>query len=176
MPACTAAAPVQRIEQPVLDYFRCPENLVEFELAGRLSEEPGYFSFGPETICYGHSLSGFRSPCAAGPLYEALSDVTADGGTVRLPLDPNDIIENLRCERYSTHANGKTRLTGRPLVRSLYYWLRPLLGVAVRKHAQRAYLSDWKQIPFPRWPVDRTVERFLERLLILSIKAQAIDH
>src|SRR5206468_5595706 len=106
--------------------------------------EPGYFSFGSETICYGHSRAGFRAPSAAGPLHEALADVTADGRTVRLPLDPNDIIENLRYERYRNHTNGKrTGIAGSPLARSLYYLLRPLLGVAVRKHAQRAYLSDW---------------------------------
>jgi hypothetical protein len=176
MRSVIATAPVARIEQPVLDYYRCPESLVDFELAGRLSEQPGYFCFGPETICYGNSLSGSRSARATGPLYDALTDVTAAGGTVRLPVDPNDVLENLRRERYRHNAgtNG-AGFTDSPLIRKLYYWLRPVLGVTVRKHAQRAYLSDWKNIPFPRWPVDRTVERFLERLLVLSMKAQGIQ-
>ncbi len=174
--AAVATAPVRSINQPVIDYYRCPEHLVDFEVAGRLSDEPGYFGFGPETTCYGRSLSGCRSPRGIGPLHDALPDVAVDGGTVRLPLDPNDVIDNLRHERYRhhEHRNG-AGLTHSALVRTLYYWLRPCLGVRVRRHAQRAYLRDWKQIPFPRWPIDRTVERVLERLLVLSMKAQAVQ-
>ena len=175
MTSVIASAPVKRIDQPVLDYYRCPENLVGFELAGRLSEDAGYFCFGPDTICYGRSLSGFRSPRAIGPLYDALTDATGDGGTVRLPFDPNDIVDNLRLERYRhQEERSGTGVTGSAFVRKLYYWLRPFLGVSVRKHVQRAYLNDWKKIPFPRWPVDRTVDRLLERLLVLSMQARGI--
>src|SRR5207249_1140253 len=101
---------------------------------------------------------------------------TADGGTVRLPFDPHEIIENLRHERYRNSAErDRTDLYGSPMVWSFYYWLRPLLPISVRRHVQRAYLSDWKTIDFPHWPVDRTVERFLEQLLTLSMKAQAVQ-
>src|SRR5437762_11870283 len=57
----------------------------------------------------------------------------------------------------------------------MYYWLHPFLLVAVRKHLQRAHLRDWKTILFPRLPVDRTVERILERLLAFAMKAQGLD-
>ena len=87
------------MNQAIVDYYRCPENLADFQLAGRPFVDPGYFCFGPETICYGNSSSGFRSKQVTGPLYDALPDVTTDGGTVRLPLDPHEIIENLRHER-----------------------------------------------------------------------------
>jgi hypothetical protein len=163
------------MKQAIIDYYRCPENLVDFQLAGRVSEDPGYFCFGPETICYGNSSSGFRRKQVTGTLYDALSDVTTDGGTVRLPLDPYEIIENLRHERYRSNENGSpTRLTDSPIVRDFYYRLRPFLPVAIRKHLQRTRLKDWKKIPFPHWPVDRTVERILEQLLAMSMKAQAI--
>src|SRR5437899_81069 len=97
------------MNRAIIDYYRCPENLADFRLAGRVSEDPGYFCFGPETICYGNSSSGSRSKQAGGPLYDALPDVRADGSTIRLPVDPNEIIENLRHERYRN--NGDRRWT-----------------------------------------------------------------
>ena len=163
------------MNQPIIDYYRCPENLVDFQPSGRVHEDPGYFCFGPETICYGKSSSGFRRKRVTGPLYDALTDVTADGGTVRLPLDPNEIIQNLRQERYRNNGDrSQAGLGDTPMVKNFYYWLRPFLPLAIRKHLQRACLSDWEKIPFPHWPVDRTVEQILERLLALSMKAQGI--
>ncbi len=163
------------MNQAIIDYFRCPEDLADFELAGQVTEDQGYFCFGPEAICYGHSSSGFRNEQVTGPLYDALLDVTTDSGRVRLSLDPNEIIENLRYERY--RHNGQENPTphgDNPLLWTLYHRLRPFLPAPIRKLLQRARLSDWKKIPFPRWPVDRTVEQILERLLALSMKAQGI--
>src|SRR5947209_16541811 len=77
------------MNRAIIEYYRCPENLAAFQLAGQVSEDPGYFRFGPETICYGKSSSGFRSKEVIGPLYDSLNDVTAADGTVCLPLDPN---------------------------------------------------------------------------------------
>jgi hypothetical protein len=167
---------MEAVKQAIVDHYRCPEHVAEFELAGKLRDDPGYFCFGPETICYGRSPSGSSSELPTGPLYDALADVTANDGTVRLPFDPGEVIENLRYERYRKHGDGNRngRRAG-ALARSLYYALRPFLGVSIRRHIQRAYLSDWKGIRFPRWPVDRTVEQCLERLLVLSMKAQAVE-
>src|SRR2546428_481177 len=139
-----------RKSQEIVDYYRGPGTLAGFRLAGRLSADPGYFCFGPETICYGNSSSGFRSKQVIGPLYDALTDVTIDGGTVRLPLDPHEIIETLRHERYRNNGDrSRTGLGDSAMVRNFYYWLRPFLPVAIRKHLQRARLSDWRKIPFP---------------------------
>ena len=164
------------MNQAIIDYYRCPESFVDFRLDGRLSENPGYFSFGPEAICYGNSSSGFRSKRVTGTLYDALPDVTADHGSLRLPVDPNETIENLRHERYRYNSHsGWSRFDDNPVIRRLYYhWIRPLLPVPARRRLQRARLRGWPDIPFPRWPVDRTVERILERLLALSMKAQGI--
>ena len=60
------------MEQALIDRYRCPESFVRFDLIGRLSKESGYFRFGPDTICYGHSASGFRASRADGVLYDAL--------------------------------------------------------------------------------------------------------
>src|SRR2546428_5874265 len=127
-------------------------------------------------MCFGQSSSGFRAERATDELYNTLTDVVADGRTLRLPFNPHEIIENLRHERYQDNRDrSQTGLGDSPMVQNIYYWLRPFLPVAIRKHLQRARLSDWKNIPFPHWPVDRTVERILERLLALSMKAQGID-
>src|SRR5207247_11088452 len=114
------------------------------------------------TSCNGSSSFGSSSERSTGRLYDALADVTTNNGTVRLPFDPSEVIENLRYERYLENGDRNRKgLRGGAMARSLYYRLRPFLPVSVRKHIHRAYLSGWKDIPFPRWPVDRTVEECL---------------
>ena len=165
------------MNRAIVDYYRCPEDVVEFKLAERLTADPGFFRFGAETICYGNSSAGVRSKQVIGTLYDALNDAKADRGTVHLPFDPDEIVENLRYERYRTVGDGRPTRLGHSsaAVRSLYYGLRPFLPVQIRKHLQRAYLSDWREIPFPRWPIDRTVEDLLERLLVLSMRARGLQ-
>jgi hypothetical protein len=40
---------------------------------------------------------------------------------------------------------------------------------------QRFRLRGWADIPFPTWPVDRTVENLMERFLFFSLKAQGLE-
>jgi hypothetical protein len=157
----------------LIDYYRCPENLADFRLAGSLFPDSGYFRFGPETICYGRLSSRRPSKQLTGALYDSSTDITAHSGVVCLPIDPEEIVENLRYERYRDADN--TSWTASPLVRSTYYWFRPLLPLIVRKHLQRALLKDWTTLAFPHWPVDRTVESILDQLLALSMKARGLE-
>src|SRR5262249_33628836 len=60
-------------------------------------------------------------------------------------------------------------LSSRASAQRLYYLLRPLLGIHVRKHLQRMRLAGWQTIPFPRWPVDVTVEAFMRHTLALAL-------
>src|SRR5882724_6271368 len=119
------------MNQPVIDYFRCPENFTRLQLAGPLSSGPGYFSFGAHTICYGNSSSGFRSSKVTGLLHDILTDVNAaEDGTVQLTLNPNEIVENLRHERYCLNKGQiLPHLSESPLIRAIYYSLRPHLPV-----------------------------------------------
>jgi hypothetical protein len=87
-----------------------------------------------------------------------------------LPFDVNEVINNLRLERYVNAHSTQSGL--RAVGRELYYRLRPLMGVAFRKHLQRAYLKGWQNISFPHWPVDRTVECILESLVRLVLEAR----
>ena len=159
-----------------LDHYRCPETFATFTLSGELSEDSGYFRFGPDAICFGQSSSGFRAGHATDELYDALTDVALDGAMLQLPFSPSEIVANLRYERYASasNRNGKM-LHGESALRKVYYLVRPLLTVSVRKHLQRLHLRDWNEISFPTWPVDPTVERILEMLLILLLKAHAVD-
>jgi hypothetical protein len=38
------------------------------------------------------------------------------------------------------------------------------------------YLQDWETIPFPAWPVDRSVDRLFEKLLGLIMQSLHVDH
>lgn len=155
------------------DHFRCSNDLAQIVVAGPLSEDSGYFRFGPNLICYGQ-CSGAPRKYATELLQDVSSGVSVNG-TVSLPFDAVQVVDNLRCERYQAPANDLPTVASAGFARSLYYLVRPLLGVSARKHLQRLFFRHWRDIPFPAWPVDRTVDDLLERLLFLSMRAQGID-
>lgn len=159
-----------------LDHYRCPESFAAFTSSAELSEESGYFRFGPDTICFGRCAGGFLAEHATDELYDASTAAAVDGSTLRLPFNPSEIVANLRCERYASHADAsQPSVALSAAIRKAYYLARPLLPVSVRKHLQRAHLRGWDRIPFPRWPVDATVERIFAELLTLSLKTQSLD-
>jgi glycosyltransferase involved in cell wall biosynthesis len=91
---------------------------------------------------------------------------------VQLPFDPDQTIDNLRYERYPTQCGEDyARLGASPMVRDLYYVFRPLMPVPVRSVLQRFHLRGQMENEFPNWPVDRSVERFFERLMELQLRA-----
>lgn len=114
---------------------------------------------------------------SAGDLLQDCSPhVSVDPDKVCLPFDPVQVIDNLRYEYYRTAPTAnRDEYSPNGLIRTLYYLVRPLMSVAVRKHLQRWYFRGWKEKPFPKWPVDITVEKVLERLLLLSMRAQNVS-
>lgn len=162
------------VPQLLRDRFRL-EAVADFKVSQDLSSDSGYFQFGPEAICYGQCSSGAPAKSIADPRHDASQHVATNGPYVRLPFDPLQIVKNLWCERYSTSsARAPRTVAGRFMVRDLYYLLRPLMPVAVRRPFQKLYFRGWENIPFPSWPVDRTVENVLERLLVVSMKHQQV--
>ena len=157
------------MNQAFLDYFRCPERFVNF----RLTEEspngalPGYFGFGPDLICYGVSRTKMNGT-TSGSLPDVLGQVRIDKSVCVLPFDPTEVANNLRYERYVNRASASR---WKDLIRKVYYSIRPALPVAVRRHFQRHWLRGWETKPFPRWPVDRTVDRMFETLMRLMLEA-----
>ncbi len=153
----------------LINYFQCPEGMGDFVRSGTLSGESGYFKFGPEIICFGQSSSGVSVRVENAGRHDSLQDMSIVDSMLHLPFDPAQVIENLRCERYCTHTPTPS------LIRSAYYAIRPLLPVHIRRHIQRFHFRRWSNIPFPSWPVDRTVENLMERLMFFSLKAHSVE-
>jgi len=151
----------------VVDYFRCPPELVHLEIGKRLSSTAGYFRFGEETTCFGRVAGRQPAESPDGTLYDAAEDMSVERGGVALPFDPCEVAGNLRLENYtSARGSGSSSMAGR-----LYYLLRPLLPVPVRRHLQKFRLRNWDQLPFPHWPVDFSVDALMESLLLAVSRA-----
>ena len=159
--------------QSLSRYFRCSNPFLDFTVDGQLSAAPGFFRFGPDAICYGRSSKGLLSDNPGQPLDDVSHHVRLDHGRVVLPFDPEEIIGNLRSERYA--AGCAQYASSRGLIRDAYYLVRPLLPLAVRKYLQRIYLRGWEDIPFPKWPVDRTVDRLFQEFVVLALKSTELE-
>jgi hypothetical protein len=155
----------------VQDRYRCPEDFLNVTLSRELSSDRGYFQFGPSAICYGRSCDGARQPQADSSLYDVLQNTRINAGNVDLPFDPDEIIDNLRLERYQLDPLGGYA----KILKRIYYRLRPLTNRALRRRIQRFWVGNWEKQSFPHWPVDTTVESICETLLLLSLRAQRIE-
>ena len=160
----------------LLDYFHCPDDLGDFAIDGEPSGQAGYFRFGSDAVCFGKLLSGKTLDKPLESAEDVLKYVRSTGNTVQLPFDPNEVIQNLRYERYAqNHRESKKKFSMRKAVRKTYYFFRPVLPLAVRTPLQRFRLRNWRETKFPQWPVDRTVDILARRLLALGMKAQGIN-
>jgi hypothetical protein len=167
-------SPVGRnaVTQLLNDRYRCGDDAAEFVVASQLLPETGYFRFGEAAICYGQCAARAAHQSAEGPLPDVLDQVVIDDSKVLLPFDPEQVIDGLRGERYRKTVSGLKDWPADDLIRSAYYLVRPLMPVPIRKYLQKFYLRGWQNIPFPRWPVDLTVEHIHEALLVLALKAR----
>ncbi len=155
------------------EYFRSPERYSPCTLKGLPSNSSGYFRFRDCTLygrCPGHRL--YDSPLTGLP--DVVSEAIMENGRIFLPFDVAEIVDNLRYERYR-HGLSDPNSGIRSAINHMYYGLRPLFPVWVRKHLQQLYLKGWEQIAFPVWPVDRTVDALFEYLLLLSMRAADVD-
>jgi hypothetical protein len=153
-------------------YYRCPERYESFFLKGPLSHEADYFRFG-ENILYGKLAR--TGPLVSTPEahWDAATEVSIEAGRVYLPFDAAESLNNLRLERYCSfvdQAHPANSLVGRA-----YYLVRKLLPVRVRRQLQKARLNDWRQLKFPHWPVDQTVDNTMADLLLLSLRAHGVE-
>ena len=164
------------VNQLLADRFRCPDTGVEFDWPMADNSPEGFFQFGDDILCYGQSNALPLGKTVSEPLHDALADVRIESGRCVLPFDPAEVVNNLCHERYVRKAAFPGNGHGfHDIVRQAYYGVRPLLPVRVRKHCQRMFLSGRMDTPFPHWPVDRTVDRLLERLLALSLETMSLD-
>ena len=163
------------MNKAVSDYFRCPEEFTRFGKSAAVSAKNGFFTFGENTICYGRSCADKVCAQVDGALPNLIKNVERCQSEVCLPFDLNEIVDNLRNERYPLNSNGLAgKITERALSRKVYYLLRPLLLVGIRKHLQKVRLRGWEKIKFPHWPVDFTVENLMQSVLALTLKANKL--
>ena len=153
-------------------YYRCPKHYLRFDLKGSFSEESGYFRFGGDTV-YGRYCG--RSPASSPSecLYDASADTIIQNGKTYLSFDFEEVVEGLRYELYARVSDESLKLQS--VLKRLYYLTRPVLPVVVRKRLQQLHAKGWEEIPFPHWPVDRTVDSVFEHLLLLSLKSSGAD-
>src|SRR5580693_2641796 len=151
-----------------LDYYLCPEAFARFGVAGDLGKTPGFFRLGKKITCFGRSAApGNRKP--ASDLPDVLPLLHVRGDEIMLPFDTDEILLNLRTEKYVDAADGSSPL--KKLTRNAYYAARPFLSVKVRKHVQRFHLRERKSIEFPSWPVDKTVDNLCAELMSFCVRA-----
>ena len=152
------------------DYFRCPAHLATFDTRDNLSAAEGYFVFG-NGVCYGRPSNVHPRQNVADALPDVSASVECHDGRVYLPCDLSEVITNLRQERYARASHHfLENVTASDAVRDVYYFLRPILSVGVRKHLQRIRLRGWERIAFPEWPVDVTVETLMRHCMTLLLQ------
>jgi hypothetical protein len=163
------------MDRVFLEYFRCPEQLVPVGARNELSSTEGFFAFGHDTICFGRHHGGRVSKVISG-LPDLFDAATYECGRLLLPFDLSEVVTNLRYERYSqTFVTALDKLTASSATQRIYYFLRPALSVAVRKHLQRIRLRGWHEITFPHWPVDFTVETLMQSVMALVLKSGSVE-
>ncbi len=154
------------MSNPLADHFRIPEEIAKVGALDGLSASEGFFRIGERATAFG-KICGADPPAT---VEEELPDVSAqirsEDGSCLLPFDLAQVVENFWHERYAEvlfPGGGPQNRKG--IVRSLYYLLRPLLPVTVRKRLQKAALRGWDEIAFPKWPVDFSVEEIFDVVL-----------
>lgn len=158
------------MKQAIIDYYRCPEDYVRLALKGNPSPKSGFFRFHPDITCYGECATGKVGAHATGDLCDVWHDAILSSTVLCLPFDPTIVVSNLRLERYRGTSNGHVWPLADTLLRDFYYLLRPITPGSIRSRVQQMYFRGWKNIPFPQWPVDLTVDRLFQNLLMLLLQ------
>ncbi len=153
--------------ETVGNHFRCPKEFLDFRVSGPLSANSGFFRFGSEAICYGRRVRESSQPRSSSSFRDLLPQVSTRKSRLVLPFDPNEIIDNLRLERYPCTQMGKSEKA----LKSIYYQLRPFTNRTLRIGAQKLRAANWEKRKFPQWPVDTSVENICEQILTLALKA-----
>jgi hypothetical protein len=158
------------------EYYRTPQMPRVSSPSAGFKNGPGFFCFGSDIVCYGACSEAVANDVLNSGEFDVSKAAGITNAELRLPFDIGDVVENLRRERYLKKLNnGPKELTKRDWIRDSYYLVRELLPVSFRRHLQRAYFKDWQGLPFPRWPVDFTVELLHEAFLQLTMKERGCE-
>jgi hypothetical protein len=75
-------------------------------------------------------------------------------GSLVLPFDPNEAIQNFTMERYRSLDNPGRGTRPNGLAIRAYYMLRPLLPRGIQLALRRAFSRIQARVQFPRWPYE----------------------
>jgi hypothetical protein len=150
------------------EYYRCPEEFARFGVVPELGRASGFFNFGKQITCFGRS-AGPVDRVVNPDLPDVLPMMQVRGEEIALPFDADEILDNLRRERYVVP--DKDFGSSKKLIRNMYYTARPFLPVGIRKYFQRFHLRARRRTEFPAWPLDKTVDNLCAELMALSVKA-----
>jgi len=156
-----------------LDHTKCsPDSVDGIQCSPGFGPE-GFFKLGDLRL-FGRAKDFSIKPGPDGDLPSVDSGISRMNGSITLPFDPTELIENLRWEKYVAAANAEISYISncQSLPRRVYYAIRPLLPVKVRRHLQRMALQDWSRITFPNWPVDTTVENLVDWLWVQLLESK----
>jgi hypothetical protein len=154
-----------------LDYYRCPADVAVIGTLPGVSGDPGYFRF-RESIGFGRFAGGSPAAYATDPLADVSSAATVIDGQAWLPFNLTHVAINLRQERYRKNGyNLLQKAISSDSAQRLYYLIRPLMSVGVRKHLQKIRLRNWERISFPKWPIDRSVDTLMEGAMRTALEA-----
>jgi hypothetical protein len=139
----------------IVQHYRCPERYADLvpkrEFLLRLRKD--VFD------------SYFRALSASGDERSVADECSA----TQLLGKAEQAIQDLRYERYASNSDDNIL---RSRVADVYYFFRPILLRAIRKHIQRAYLSGWTKLTIPHWPIDTTVDDLLGQLLLGMLRSE----
>lgn len=140
----------------IVRHYRCPERFTDQLPAYEFLLRLRWGLFEPYFRVLLDSAKGSR------PLEESPNQL------FQLLRQAEEAIHDLRYERYVSDAENNVL---RSRMAAIYYFFRPILHRAIRKHFQRAYLRGWNRLTIPRWPVDTTVDDLLAQLLLGTLKS-----
>ncbi len=159
--------------ETVIDRYRSPQDLMDIVANEPLSSGAGFFRFGQNGICYGRSRARVLSSRPEFLLHDAAGEVAIENTKLLLPFNLNEVIDNLRLERYRNGEATETSLFR--FCKKLYYHLRPFTNQSVRRQVQKFHARNWKKRLFPQWPIDTTVENVFETVLLMSMNARGLE-
>lgn len=165
------------MNQSLVDYFRLPPESIDIGVSfpDRLLSDPGFFRFTPKLACFGRSESAVASTFLGSENCDVFDRVCSNEKGIHLPFDFDEVIDNLRLERYRGLTKSPRELfPTTELIRKIYYFFRAAFPVRVRRHLQKIYFRDWKNLPFPAWPVDFTVDDLHRALLRLMMECSGV--
>jgi hypothetical protein len=97
---------------------------------------------------------------------------SAEGSTI-LPFDPDELVANLRTERYQ-QIDAARRISMSAIARHVYYRARPLLPRPVQIALRRAFSRVQARTAFPAWPVEPALHDLVD--LVRQAVADAAGH